>query len=227
MGDKNHQGLQARVWATPKSSPSGPDNARKNRDGSGGDDLVTQVQGQLNPDWVEWLMNWPIKWSSLDELSRQEFKRWAQTSAADVSEPCGVLQVWINRQLATTPHRPRHEQQRIEEYSDALHQVSRFDPRTRALGRPHEDQNLPLLRSEIRVQAGKREDLQPKLRKQSCLDEAPYTPRTARGIVNRVARLKAIGNGQVPLVAATALTILMNQLEATSKGLAATNSEES
>lgn len=65
-------------WATPKSSPSGPDNARKNRDGSGGDDLVTQVQGQLNPNWVEWLMGWPICWTSLEPLPAWSFPAWQQ-----------------------------------------------------------------------------------------------------------------------------------------------------
>jgi hypothetical protein len=33
-----------RLWPTPKSSPSGPDFARMNREGSGGDDLATAVE---------------------------------------------------------------------------------------------------------------------------------------------------------------------------------------
>jgi hypothetical protein len=27
--------------------------------------LQTQVGGQLNPSWVEWLMNYPIGWTEL------------------------------------------------------------------------------------------------------------------------------------------------------------------
>jgi hypothetical protein len=50
-------------WATPKASPSGPDYARRNWEGSGGDDLATQVGGQLNPSWVEWLMGFPTGWT--------------------------------------------------------------------------------------------------------------------------------------------------------------------
>lgn len=54
------------VWPTPKGSPSGPDYARRNREGSGGDDLVTQVGGSLNPTWVEWLMGFPLGWTDLE-----------------------------------------------------------------------------------------------------------------------------------------------------------------
>lgn len=49
----------AKMWPSPKSSPSGPDYARRNRKGAGGDDLATQVGGQLNPQFCEWLMGYP------------------------------------------------------------------------------------------------------------------------------------------------------------------------
>jgi hypothetical protein len=35
--------MAARMWPTPKASPSGPDYARASREGSGGDDLATAV----------------------------------------------------------------------------------------------------------------------------------------------------------------------------------------
>jgi len=53
-------------WPTLKSSPSGPDYARRNREGSGGDDLATVVGGQLNPTWVEWLQGYPLGWTEVD-----------------------------------------------------------------------------------------------------------------------------------------------------------------
>ena len=31
---------------------------------------------QLNPDWTEWLMGWPIGWTSLKPLSKEEFMKW-------------------------------------------------------------------------------------------------------------------------------------------------------
>lgn len=57
-------------WATPKASPSGPDYARAGRPESGADDLATQVaktgaRNQLNPEWVETLMGYPIGWTDI------------------------------------------------------------------------------------------------------------------------------------------------------------------
>jgi hypothetical protein len=32
--------------------------------------------GQLNPGWVEWLMGWPIGWTSLGPLNPETFREW-------------------------------------------------------------------------------------------------------------------------------------------------------
>ena len=48
-GQRRGQLLEAVMWATPKSSPSGPDYARAGREGSGGDDLATQVARETWP----------------------------------------------------------------------------------------------------------------------------------------------------------------------------------
>ena len=34
--------------------------------------------GQLNPDWVEWLMGWPIGWTDLKPLAMGRFQLWLQ-----------------------------------------------------------------------------------------------------------------------------------------------------
>jgi len=76
---------------TPKGSPSGPDFARMNRPDSGGDDLATSIArreaGSLNPDWVEWLMNWPIGWSSLEPMTEIIWLDWSVDPADDGSIP--------------------------------------------------------------------------------------------------------------------------------------------
>lgn len=52
------------LWPTPKSTPSGPDYARRKREGAGGDDLATCLAetgsgGAPNPEFVGWLMGYP------------------------------------------------------------------------------------------------------------------------------------------------------------------------
>jgi DNA (cytosine-5)-methyltransferase 1 len=84
---------------------------------------VNKKNGQLNPDWVEWLMGWPIGWTKTEPIEL-DWRDWS------------------------------------------------IDPA---------DNN------EI--------------------------PRVSQPIENRVSRLKAIGNGQVPLVAATAWKILSECLQ--------------
>ena len=32
--------------------------------------------GQLNPEWVEWLMGWPIGWTGLKPLEMDKFREW-------------------------------------------------------------------------------------------------------------------------------------------------------
>lgn len=93
--------------------------------GSGAREQLRQVvtpaelNGQLNPDWVEWLMGWPIGWTSLEPLAELVWPDWT-VDPADSGE----------------------------------------------------------------------------------------VPRVASGIKHRVARLKAIGNGQVPQCAAMAFKLL-------------------
>ena len=65
-----------KLWPTPKATPSGPDYARRNRNGSGGDDLITAVGGKLNPLWVEWLIGWPIGWTGLEPVGMESFHSW-------------------------------------------------------------------------------------------------------------------------------------------------------
>lgn len=35
--------------------------------------------GRLNPDWVEWLMGWPIGWTDLKPLEMDKFQSWLKT----------------------------------------------------------------------------------------------------------------------------------------------------
>ena len=46
--------------------------------------LQTQVGGQLNPDWVEWLMGWPIGWTASKPLATGRFRQWQSSHG----KPC-------------------------------------------------------------------------------------------------------------------------------------------
>ena len=40
--------------------------------------LSSAIGGQLNPDWVEWLMWWPLGWTDLKPLGMDRFQQWQQ-----------------------------------------------------------------------------------------------------------------------------------------------------
>ena len=89
---------QVKLWATPsardwKDSPGmarsgiNPDGSERKRE----DQLARQVYGedaggQLNPTWVEWLMGWPLLWTSTEPMPLETWGAWA---SAFQSEPTG------------------------------------------------------------------------------------------------------------------------------------------
>ena len=60
----------ARDWRSGKASQATHDkNSRP---------LSERVGGLLNPNWVEWLMGWPIGWTELKPLAMDRFREWQQ-----------------------------------------------------------------------------------------------------------------------------------------------------
>ena len=43
-----------------------------------------EQRGQLNPDWVEWLMGWPIGWTQMAPLKGFDFRYWSNDPADDL-----------------------------------------------------------------------------------------------------------------------------------------------
>lgn len=39
-------------------------------------DKAQRSGGQLNPEWIEWLMGWPIGWTDLEPLEMGKFREW-------------------------------------------------------------------------------------------------------------------------------------------------------
>ena len=118
---------------------------------------------RLSPAWVEWLMGWPISWTSLEPITELLWLDWSVDPADDLPPA----------ELGT----PRATQAVRSE---------RF-----GIGR------TPSPEEYILTHGG----------------GVGYIPRVATGIASRVDRLKAIGNGQVPQVAAMAWEILAGGLD--------------
>lgn len=62
-------------YRTPLASDwKGPN--RSGGDSASANGLATQVGGQLNPTWVEWLMGWPLGWTAFEQSATDKFQQW-------------------------------------------------------------------------------------------------------------------------------------------------------
>lgn len=82
-GTKGGFHLSAMVTKVPTPTVNDADNSslppsQQNRDNLPGYLLRSgeKVGGQLNPNWVEWLMGWPIGWTDLKPLEMDKFQKW-------------------------------------------------------------------------------------------------------------------------------------------------------
>lgn len=83
-GGLNLRTAVARTWPTPVASmakgsshaaltrKSGADRSNDRLDHA----VMASDGGQLNPEWVEWLMGWPIGWTDLRPLAMDRFQGW-------------------------------------------------------------------------------------------------------------------------------------------------------
>jgi len=167
-----------------------------------------QKQGQLNPDWVEWLMGWPIGWSSLDPITELIWLDWS-VDPADVESAehwrSPNANDWRNQGCSEQLYlcdQVRPSQVTNPKKKETMKKAERKWP-TPIQGDAHLSSNPEV--AQRRLDEGKitlSRDVQCDSQSQGII------PRVAIGIKDRVNRLKAIGNGQVPQVAATAWRIL-------------------
>ncbi len=131
----------------------------KSKQGIEGQAKITDiVGGQLNPDWVSWLMGWPIGADSLEPMPDLMWLDW-EIDPADMEKP---IEYPTAVQYDSTPGGPNNHYKGIGN-----------------------------LAKHGKMKSG-----------------AGPIPRVATGIKDRVNRLKALGNGQVPQCMATAWNIL-------------------
>jgi len=68
--------LAVKIYPTPTTiGMNGGSNSRKAVANRGDEPLHI---GPLNPEWVEWLMGWPIGWTALEPLEMARFREWQQ-----------------------------------------------------------------------------------------------------------------------------------------------------
>lgn len=72
------EAVSARTWATATARDWRSGKASQVTHERNSRPLSEQVGGLLNPDWVEWLMGWPIGWTALKPLETDRFHEWRQ-----------------------------------------------------------------------------------------------------------------------------------------------------
>jgi len=106
------EAVSARMWPTPTASTGGPEPEGKTgrklatvvmyptpRSGTdtmcGGSGHKRMLQGtalekgrgQLNPNWVEWLMGWPIGWTDLKQSATARYRQWLRLHGVPLGDP--------------------------------------------------------------------------------------------------------------------------------------------
>jgi hypothetical protein len=176
----------------------------------------TELNGALNPTWVEWLMGWPLFWTSLSESCYDSFNQWRkmhenkQRTQAGAEEHSGVevRNVWWD----VDPSAPPQERERLRQFADERGDSVPDMPLqgacdNRELGtRPSEASNVQNMRGTIQAEANTEVNFmwEPRMPER----EWPQISRVEVGVKCRVDRLRCTGNGQVPGVAAMAWRIL-------------------
>lgn len=188
-----------------------------------------QAGGQLNPTWVEWLMNWPLGWTDLDKLSTEIFDDWhrktkgAEDSAAKsyfrgLSEMRGTRNGSTSLGLSESFRYPAPLSGVPFDSGESSTKDQRARRGAKEMENAHERANMPKLWQDIRLQASERDNMYPFMWEPFSLgetwfaEEPPDIPRVANGVANRVDRLRAIGNGQVPAVVRLAWTTLYGRM---------------
>lgn len=77
--DSGKSNLGEVVWTTPCASDTAHQTKKYKQ---GGTPTSMQASGALNPDWVEWLMAWPIGWTACEPLATARFQSWLRLHGA-------------------------------------------------------------------------------------------------------------------------------------------------
>lgn len=85
-GNLTLQGAARQMVPTPDASPH---KHRLQGDSQQSRSLMAQAGGQLNPEWVEWLMGWPIGWTAFEPLGTA-WSRWQRLAPSPLSASASI-----------------------------------------------------------------------------------------------------------------------------------------
>ena len=202
-------------------------------------ETVTQgAGGQLNPTWVELLMGWPRGWTCMEPINRLEYAKWFMGFCDETKDRSSeeMQDVWA----ADDPQALRASIGRLgcmeaaaillpflrehpQETDEARLQLAGEEApkgKVRSVRRTTEAPGAPCQQSDSGQRSREHTDALQVVSRFS----APYgpaawrsgawengVPRVAADIAARVHRLKALGNGQCAIVAATAWELLTDE----------------
>lgn len=228
---------KSKTYATPQARDFRTGQTSRWEDPNRSRNLNDQIGGQLNPTWVEKLMGWLDDWTLLEPISHIKMCFWlmgmhngtetgrsevlrmlrngdvAQEIQREIGRPVGVHEAaLLLAELCEHANRP--DEARVfmacaEALEEEVRGVQLREDATGAPHRPGQDQQ----------RAGEHPDAVQALSRllahhgKEAWQNGSWEdaiPRVANGVAARVDRLKAIGNGQVPRVAATAWELLLN-----------------
>lgn len=204
-----------KLWPTPtaRSAPDCPAERRRKTPA-----LAAQVGGSLNPDWVEGLMGWPKGWSDIAKCCYAEAYDWMGGFRQDLpslrsgipQEARGVSGELQTPEVLQHPMFSAGDDHKYPDEGDSDVEGSEVPQRSLRGVRPSG--------SPSRSSCGPRPNEQHSREHPDALYPLPQvlarygraawhsdswedgTPPIAQNIENRAARLRAIGNGQVPAV---------------------------
>lgn len=204
--------------------------------------LSSAIGGQLNPDWVEGLMGWPMNWTCVDRMSDLYFASWEMGFMDENEGGHGAAMRMLRSAFAQeaiwgATGRPDGLREAALLFAELCEHAHRPDQARLFLACAEAPENgvrgvrdgsappgAPRGPEEGKQLTGKHSDalqalsqLLARYGKKAWQDGSweNAIPRVAKNVANRVDRLRAIGNGQVPAVAASAFRILAGQLGVT------------